>query len=112
MTWSTVPINCSGLQQGSQPSKRKRSNADEHAHKRLKEEINSKIEEGEQKMKGGRGGKKVKGNKKKKHLRFEHHHIFSTILTNFTGKQVWIKHKKMQQRGRQPKHISKLLFTP
>ena len=65
-----VPVNRSGLQRGSQPSKRKRSNADEHARKRLKDEISSDIEEGDQKMKGGRGGKKAKGMKKRKRIRY------------------------------------------
>jgi hypothetical protein len=85
-TRSAIPINRSGLHRGSPPSKkskRKRSNADEHARttsKRQKDEINVE-EEGEQKMKGGRGGKKAK---KGKALRFvPHHHIFSTVLTNF-----------------------------
>ena len=74
-TRSTVPVNRSGLQRGHdsqlEPSKRKRSNADEHARKRLKDEINSDIgeEEGELKVKGGRGGKKEK-EKKRKNLRF------------------------------------------
>ena len=76
-TRSTLPVNCSGLQQGSRQSKRKRSigNTDEHAHKRLKDKIDSDVgeEEGEQRMKGGRGGKKAKGMKKAKHLRFVWH---------------------------------------
>lgn len=73
-TRSTIPVagNRSGLQRGSQPSKRKRSGTDEHARKRLKDEISNDIgeEEGDQKMKGGRGGKKAKGVKKRKHLRY------------------------------------------
>ena len=73
-TRSTLPVNRSGLQRGSQQSKRKRSigNADENARKQLKDEINSDIgeEEGEQKTKGGRGGKKAKGMKKGKRPRF------------------------------------------
>ena len=71
-TRSTAPINRSGLQRSSQPSKHKRSNTDEHARKRLKDdEINSNIDEEEQKQKtkGGRSGKKAKPMKKMKHLR-------------------------------------------
>ena len=68
---STVSANRSGLLRGSQPSKRKRSNADEHARKRLRDETGSNVgeEEEDQKMKGGRDGKKVKGKKKRNHLR-------------------------------------------
>ena len=71
MTRSTAPINRSGLQRNSQPSesKRKRSNADEHANKRRKDEINDE-DEPKQNMKGGRSGKKAKNVKKKKHLRY------------------------------------------
>ena len=71
-TQSAAPTNHSGLQWKSQPSKRKRSITDEQARKRLKDEINTEIgdEEGEQKMKGGRGGKKAKGRKKEKYLRY------------------------------------------
>jgi len=48
------------------PPKRKRSNADEHACKHLKDDIEmGKEEEGGQKIKGGRSGKKAKGMKKK-----------------------------------------------
>ena len=66
---SNAPVNHSGLQRGSLPSKCKRSNADEHARKRLKDtEIGEEQEE--QKMKGGRGGKKAKGMKKKKNPRY------------------------------------------
>jgi hypothetical protein len=63
-TRSTIAINRSGLHRGSPPSKKskcKRSNADEHTRKRLKDEITIGEEEGEQKIKGGRGGKKAKG---------------------------------------------------
>ena len=72
-TRSTLPVNRSGLQRGSQQSKRKRStgNADEDACKRLKNEIDGDgEEEGERKSKGGRNGKKAKGTKKQNHLRF------------------------------------------
>ena len=73
-TRSTLPVNRSGLQRGQHESKRKRSigNADEQARKRHKDKINSDIdeEEGKQKMKGGRDGKKAKGRKKAKQLRF------------------------------------------
>lgn len=73
-TRSTAPVNRSGLQRGSElqlePTKRKRSNADEHARKRLKNSDDIGEEGGELKVKGGRGGKKVRGKKKKSHLRF------------------------------------------
>ena len=81
-TRSSAPVNRSGLQRGSQPSKRKRSNADEHARKRLKDEIDSDGEEGEQKTKGGRDGKRAKGMKKKKHLRCELDLLSSVMCTN------------------------------
>ena len=85
-TRSTAPVNRSGLQRGSQPSKRKRSNADEQARKRLKDEINTEIdndsEEQKQKTKGGRGGKKVKGIKKKNHLRCVSTLLYFRCCTN------------------------------
>ncbi|KAF8801791.1 hypothetical protein BYT27DRAFT_7261695 [Phlegmacium glaucopus] len=71
-TRSTFPTNHSGLQRGSPPSKHKRSNADEHARKCLKDEVNVEMgekEEGGQKMKGGRSGKKAKGMKKRRGIR-------------------------------------------
>ena len=67
-TRSTASSNRSGLHRGSPPpSKRKRSNADEHARKRRKD-TGIGEEEGEQKTKGGRDGKKAKGMKKRKVL--------------------------------------------
>ena len=86
-TRSTIPVNRSGLHRGHnsrlEPSKRKRSNADEHARKRPKDEINSDIgeEEGELKLKGGRGGKRGKGMKKRRNLRcvlIPQYHWYST----------------------------------
>lgn len=81
-TRSTAPSNRSGLHRSSPPpSKRKRSNADEHAHKRLKDAEKGE-EEAEQKMKGGRDGKKAKGIKKKKGLRFVCTNMISLVPTN------------------------------
>jgi hypothetical protein len=104
-TRSTAPVNRSGLQRGTplEPPKRKRSNADEHAHKRLKDsdEIKSDIREegGELRVKGGRDGKKVRGKKKRSHLRFVLIPQYLWYSTNyfFTGKQAWTKHGKRQQ---------------
>ena len=106
-TRSTAPVNRSGLHRGSQlePPKRKRSNADEHSRKRLKDDID---EGGELKVKGGRSGKKVRGMKKRSHLRFVAiHNIFGNLLTNFSGKQAWTKHGKTQLQKRPLKHIRK-----
>ena len=71
-TRSNAPVNRSGLQRGSrhEAPKRKRSNADEHARKRVKDSDDVDEEGGELKVKGGRGGKKVRGKKKRSHLRF------------------------------------------
>ena len=113
-TRSTLPVNRSGLQRGQHESKRKRSigNADEQARKRHKDKINSDIdeEEGKQKMKGGRDGKKAKGRKKRSNSGLLTPAIsFGTALTtgNFTGRRAWTKHKKRQQQRRLLKHISK-----
>ncbi|KAF8804087.1 hypothetical protein BYT27DRAFT_7259535 [Phlegmacium glaucopus] len=63
-TRSTIPTNRSGLQRGSAPSKRKRSNADEQTRKRLKDA--SDVEMGEDE-----GGQKTKGS-------YEHPNIFGS----------------------------------
>ena len=70
---------------------------DEQARKRLKDDINTEIgdEEGEKKMKGGRGGKKAKG--RNISGMYQLCYFFDTVqsvLNNFTGKQAWTKHKK------------------
>ena len=98
-----MPTTRSGLQRGSEPSKpskRKRSNTDAR-------DIDE--EEENQKTKGGRGGKKAKVMKKKKHLRFVlmPSYLRYGILTNFTGKQAWTKHEKMQRQRKSLKHTSK-----
>ena len=117
-TRSTASVNRSGLQRGSrlEPPKRKRSNADEHARKRLKDldETKSDIREegGELRVKGGRDGKKVRGKKKTRHLRYVLIQQYVLYTTNyfFTGKQAWTKHGKRQRQRRLLKHIRKCLF--
>lgn len=116
-TRSTDSVNRSGLQRGSrisQPSKRKRSNADEHTRKRLKDEISNDVgeEEGDQKVKGGRSGKKAKGTKKRNRLRFVliPPYLLYSALINFTGKRAWTKHEKTQWQRRPLKHTSKWLL--
>ena len=67
---------------------------DEHACKRLKDdEINNDIgeEEQEQKMKGGRGGKKAKGVKKRKNLRSVPPPLYLRYFSNqlfYTGRKT------------------------
>jgi hypothetical protein len=69
-TRSTLPINRSGLQRGSQQSKRKRSigNADEQTRKRHKEKFDSDIgeEEGEKRKDDERWERWEKGKRDEK----------------------------------------------